>query len=156
MPRGRMPEGCATTSCRKVAPRASRGKSWVLAMLAPKPGLRVAPVPPKAADLTRLARGRRDNGRSGRRNRRFDRTKEQPRVHRGLAVTNIRRLQSFAQWWVRLTKPHTQKFGHSRLCAFLRLFAFFASKYFLANTTETGCDAIPFIHRGPAGSHPTS
>jgi hypothetical protein len=76
MPGGRMPEGCATTSCRRVAPRASRGKSWVLAMLAPKRGLRVAPVPPKAADLTRLARGCRDNGRSGRRNRRFDRTKE--------------------------------------------------------------------------------
>jgi len=54
-----------------VAPRPSRGKSWVLAMLAPKRGLRVAPVPPRAADLTRPACGRRDNGRSGRRNRRF-------------------------------------------------------------------------------------
>jgi hypothetical protein len=29
---------------------------WVLAMLAPKPGLRVAPVPPQAANLTELAR----------------------------------------------------------------------------------------------------
>src|SRR3954452_9841368 len=29
-----------------------------------------------------------------------------------LAVTIIRRLQSFTQWWVRLNKPHTQKFGH--------------------------------------------
>src|SRR6185312_15048177 len=73
-------ERCATTSARIVAPRASRGKSWVLAVLAPKRGLRVAPVPPKTADLTRPARGRRDNGRSGRRNRRFDRTKEQLRV----------------------------------------------------------------------------
>jgi hypothetical protein len=104
----------ATTSRHRVAPHANRGKSWVLAMLAPKRGLRVAPVPPKAADLTRPARGRRDNGRSGRRNRRFDRTKEQPRARRGLAVTIIRRLQSITQWWVRLHKPHTQKFGHSR------------------------------------------
>ena len=31
---------------------------------------------------------------------------------RGLAVTIIRRLQSFTQWWVELNKPHTQKFGH--------------------------------------------
>src|SRR5271156_7053188 len=63
--------------------RASRGKSSVLAMLAPKPGLRVAPVPPKPAELSGRAtenRDRRDNGRSGRRNRRFDRTKEQSRM----------------------------------------------------------------------------
>ena len=32
---------------------------------------------------------------------------------RGLALTSIRRLQSCAQWRVRLTKPHTQKFGYS-------------------------------------------
>src|SRR6202790_3435596 len=70
----------ATTSWPSVAPRAGRGKSWVLAMLAPKRGLRVAPVPPKTADLTRPARGRRDNGRSGRRNTCFDRTKEQSRT----------------------------------------------------------------------------
>src|SRR5580704_7931493 len=63
-----------------MAPRASRGKSWVLAMLAPKRELLVAPVPPKTADLTRLTRDRRDDGRSGRRNRRLDRTKEQPGV----------------------------------------------------------------------------
>ncbi len=75
-----MTERCATTPRRSVASRASRGKSWVLAMLATKRRLRVAPVPPKTADLTRLARGRRNNGRSGRRNRRFDRTKEQPRA----------------------------------------------------------------------------
>ena len=73
-------ERCATTSHHSVAPRASRGKSWVLAMLAPKRGLRVAPVPPKTADLTRLTRGRRDDGRSGRRNRRCDRTKERTRL----------------------------------------------------------------------------
>ncbi len=30
-----------------------RDKSWGLAMLAPKRSLRVAPVPPKTADLTR-------------------------------------------------------------------------------------------------------
>jgi hypothetical protein len=70
----------ATTSRHRMAPCVSRGKSWVLAMLAPKQGLRVAPVPPKSADLTRPPRGRLDNGRSGRRNRRFDRTKEQPRT----------------------------------------------------------------------------
>jgi hypothetical protein len=35
------------------------------------------------------------------------------RARRRLAVTIIRRLQSFTQWWVRLNKPHTQKFGHS-------------------------------------------
>src|ERR1700681_4942590 len=46
----------------------------------PKRGLRVAPVPPKTADLTRPVRGSRNNGRAGRRNRRFDRTKEQSRV----------------------------------------------------------------------------
>ena len=63
-----------------MAPCPGRGKSWVLAMLAPKRGLRVAPVPPKTADLTRPAHGGRDNGRSGRRNRRFDRTKEQSRT----------------------------------------------------------------------------
>jgi hypothetical protein len=73
-------ERCAATFGRSVAPCPRRGKSWVLAMLAPQRGLRVAPVPPKTADLTRPARGRRDNGRSGRRNRRFDRTKEQPRT----------------------------------------------------------------------------
>jgi hypothetical protein len=51
-------------------------KLWVLAMLAPKRGLRVAPVPPQAAHLTGLARDCPENGRSGRRNRCFDRTKE--------------------------------------------------------------------------------
>jgi hypothetical protein len=73
-------ERCATTFGRSVAPCPGRGKSWVLAMLAPKRGLRVAPVPPKTADLTRPARGRRNMGRSGRRNRHFDRTNEQPRT----------------------------------------------------------------------------
>jgi len=42
----------------------------------PSGGRRVAPVPPQAANLTRLARDRRGNARSGRRNRRLDRTKE--------------------------------------------------------------------------------
>lgn len=36
-------------------------------------------------------------------------------ARRGIAVTSIQRLQSFTQWWVRLIKPHTQKFGHSRV-----------------------------------------
>ena len=35
------------------------------------------------------------------------------RASRGLAGTVIRRLQLFTQWWVRLTQPHTQNFGHS-------------------------------------------
>ena len=110
----------ALTCWPSVAPRPGRGKSWVLAMLAPKRGLRVAPVPPKTADLTRPTRGRQDNRRSGRRNRRFDRTKEQSHARRGLAVSIIRRLQSFTQWWVRLNKPHTQKFGHSPFSCMLQ------------------------------------
>jgi hypothetical protein len=57
-------ERCATTYRRMMAPCPRRGKSWVLAMLAPKRGLRVAPVPPRAADLTRPACVRRDNGRT--------------------------------------------------------------------------------------------
>jgi len=39
-----------------MAPRPGRGKSLVLAMLAPNRGLRVAPVLPRAADLTRPVR----------------------------------------------------------------------------------------------------
>ena len=35
------------------------------------------------------------------------------RACRGLAPRIIRHLKSFTQWWVRLTKPHTQNFGHS-------------------------------------------
>ena len=82
-------------------------------MLAPKRSLRVAPVPPKTADLTRpgaaaRAMAGRDEGTGvwiePRNNR----------ARRGLAVTIVRRLQSLAQWWVRLTKPHTQKFGYFR------------------------------------------
>ena len=47
---------------KRVPPLAQRGavlspvKLWVLAMLAPKPGLRVAPVPPQAANLIGPAR----------------------------------------------------------------------------------------------------
>ena len=51
-------------------------KSWVLAMLAAKRRLRVAPVPPQAADLTPPATATIDKDRPGRRNRRSDRTKE--------------------------------------------------------------------------------
>src|ERR1700728_1937069 len=47
----------ATTSWPSVAPRAGGDKSWVLARLAAKRRLRVAPVPPQAAaDLTPPAR----------------------------------------------------------------------------------------------------
>jgi len=40
----------------------------------------------------------------------------EPRNNRAcchLAVAITRRLQSLTQWWVKLNKPHTQKFGHS-------------------------------------------
>ena len=40
-------------------------KLWVLAMLAPQRGLRVAAVPPRAANLTGLARDADGMGRSG-------------------------------------------------------------------------------------------
>jgi hypothetical protein len=43
------------------------------------------------------------------------------RACRRLAVTIIRRLQSFTQWWVRLNKPHTQKFGHSHCVTYLNV-----------------------------------
>ncbi len=51
-------------------------KSWVLAMLAAKRRLRVAPVPPQAADLTLPGSAAVKAGRPGRRNRHSDRTKE--------------------------------------------------------------------------------
>ena len=90
-----------------------RAKSWVLAMLAPKWGLRVAPVPPKTADLTRP--GTATRGISGRDE--GTGVLIEQRNRRGnafcLAVTIIRRIQSFIQWWVRLNTPRTQKFGHS-------------------------------------------
>src|SRR3954454_24192750 len=46
----------ASTTGPSMAPRPGRGKSLVLAMLAPNRGLRVAPVLPRAADLTRPVR----------------------------------------------------------------------------------------------------
>ena len=75
--------------------------------------LRVAPVPPKTADLTRPSAAAggmtgRDEGTGA---------LIEPRNKWGnafcLAVTIVRRLQSDTQWWVRLIRPHTQKFGHS-------------------------------------------
>ena len=51
------------------------------------------------------------------------------RAAHGLAVTIIRRLQTFTQWWVRLNKPRTQKFGYSlikRECASSTVNAFLA------------------------------
>jgi hypothetical protein len=59
-----------------VAVVAGSVKSSVLAMLAAKRRLRVAAVPPHAADLTLPATTAVDQGRPGRRNRRSDRTKE--------------------------------------------------------------------------------
>src|SRR4051794_41606910 len=46
----------ATTHWPQYGSVLSRDKSWVLTMLAAKRRLRVAPVPPQAADLTRPAR----------------------------------------------------------------------------------------------------
>ena len=87
----------------------SRGKSWVLAMLAAKRRLRVAPVPPQAADLPRPARGAwtmpgRDEGTGA---------AIEPRNSHAqaadLAVSITPRLQSFTQLWVRLNHAsHTE------------------------------------------------
>src|SRR5258708_32624015 len=81
-------------------------------MLAPKWELRVAPVPPKTADLTRPGTAaRRISGRDE-----GTGVLIEPRNKRGhtsrLALTNIGRLQSVTQCWVRLNTPHTQNFGH--------------------------------------------
>src|SRR5487761_1898225 len=92
-----------------------RAKSWGLAMHAPKGGLRVAPVPPKTADLTRpgmaaRAMAGRDEGTGvliEQRNRCGNAS--------CLAVRITPRIQSTTQWGGRLNTPHTQKFGHSRL-----------------------------------------
>jgi hypothetical protein len=56
------------------------------------------------------------------------------RERRRLAVTIIRRLQSFTQWWVRLNKPHTQKFGHFR--------------FRTAAITIAGVELLRRIHKG--------
>ena len=99
----------ATTLWPKPGTVLSRGKSRVLAMLAAKRRLRVAPVPPQAADLTRPARGAgimpgRDEGTGA--------SIEPRNNHKqasGLAVTITTRIQSFAQWWVRLNyASHTE------------------------------------------------
>src|SRR5271168_3395842 len=93
----------ATTSWPSVAPRAGGDKSWVLAMLAAKRRLRVAPVPPQAAaDLTPPARGARMMpGRDAATGASIEPSNNHAQAF-GLAVTIARRLQSFAQWWVRL------------------------------------------------------
>src|ERR1700739_905318 len=92
-----------------MAPRAGGIKSWVLAMLASRGRRRVAPVPPHAADLTPPARVARimpgrDEG-TGAAVEPRNNHKQAPR----LAVNTICRLQSLAQWWVRLNHaPHTE------------------------------------------------
>ena len=87
-----------------------RVKSWVLAMLAPKRGLRVAPVPPKTADLTRprpwppawLQVGTEEQALQSSQG-----TSEGARS--ALAVGTVPRLQSLTQWWVRLKNAsHTE------------------------------------------------
>ena len=106
----------ATTSWPSMAPRAGGDKSWVLAMLAAKRRLRVAPVPPQAAaDLTRPARvARTMPGRDEGTGALIEPRNNHAQASR-LAVNTTRVLQSFAQWWVRLNSPHTQKFGYSPL-----------------------------------------
>src|SRR5208283_1315280 len=93
-----------------VAPRTGGDKSWVLAMLAAKRRLRVAPVPPQAAaDLTPPARDApmmpgRDEGTGAAIEPRNNHTKASR-----LAVNTTRRLQSLAQSWVRLNNAsHTE------------------------------------------------
>ena len=104
----------ATTFGRSMVIGRSRDKSWVLAMLAPKRGLRVAPVPPLRAGFDTAAPNHRNDARSERRNRCLDRTKEQAKgKHHRLAGTVCRSIQSLTQPWVRQQTPHTQKFGHS-------------------------------------------
>ncbi|MDE2392021.1 MAG: hypothetical protein KGL65_10480, partial [Rhodospirillales bacterium] len=91
-----------------------RGKSWVLAMLAPTRGLRVAPVPPKTADLTRPGTAARTVAGRDEGTAVSIEPKNNGRHVFCLAVEDAHRLQSFTQWWVRLIRPHTQKCGHSR------------------------------------------
>jgi hypothetical protein len=92
----------ATTRWPSVATPTGHDKSWVLAMLAAKQRLRVALVPPQAADLTRPA------GVAGTMPGRDEGTGAaiEPRTNgeqaSDLAGTITRRLQSFAQWWMRL------------------------------------------------------
>src|SRR5580698_9086922 len=97
-----------------VAPRPSRGKSWVLAMLAPNGGCAWL----RSRRRRRICHGPRAT--AGTMPGRDEGTGAliEPRNYRAcrrLAVTVVRRLQSSTQSWVRLIKPHTQKFGHSLL-----------------------------------------
>ena len=100
----------ATLSWPSMATRTGGDKSWVLAMLAARRRLRVAPVPPQAAaDLTppaRVARAMPGRGEG-------TGASIEPRNNHGqasrLAVNTTRRLQSLAQWWVRLNHAsHTE------------------------------------------------
>ena len=100
----------ATTSWPSVAPREGGDKSWVLAMLAAKRRLRVAPVPPQAAaDLTPPARvARTMPGRDEGTGALIEPRNNHAQASR-LAVNTTRVLQSFAQWWVRLNcASHTE------------------------------------------------
>ena len=85
-------------------------KLWVLAMLAPKRGgcawLRSRRC---AANLTGLARDCRGDGRSGRRNRRFDRTKKHPLV--GITRLPARSTRSYKytpRAGATMNVPHTE------------------------------------------------
>jgi hypothetical protein len=83
---------------------------WVLAMLAPKRGLRVAPVPPRAANLTGPARdvggmAGRDEGTGALVEQR---NMDQQRAWQ-LAESAIGPIQLLTQWWGRLKTPRTQR-----------------------------------------------
>jgi hypothetical protein len=85
-------------------------KLWVLAMLAPKRGLRVAAVPPRAANLTGLARDAdgmagRDEGTGAL----IEPRNMDQRASIGACRIAIRPILLLTQWWVRLKTPHTQK-----------------------------------------------
>ena len=100
----------ATTSWPRMAPRTGGDKSWVLAMLAAKRRLRVAPVPPQAvADLTPSACvARTMPGRGEGTGASIELRNNHAQASR-LAVNTARRLQSLAQWWVRLNHAsHTE------------------------------------------------
>ena len=92
-----------------LAPGPGGIKSWVLAMLAAKRRLRVAPVPPRCGEFDTTRARRPGMGRSGRRNRHFNRTKE----HRLASQTGLARQTSDPIWSVAqrgdtINAPHTE------------------------------------------------
>lgn len=73
-------------------------------------GLRVAPVPPQAANLTGLARDADGMaGRDGGTGALIEPRNMDIASKRALPDLIKHQILSFAQWWVRLQTPHTQK-----------------------------------------------